>query len=63
MYHIDPEHAPRPSTPTELEHDSDAKQECDFCGAAIHRETVLARPGGDGGDLVVLCTKCEFGVD
>jgi hypothetical protein len=65
MYYIDTDHpTPRPATTPEPTHDeSEVTQECDFCGEPIRHETAVARPGGDGGEPVVLCTKCEFGVD
>jgi hypothetical protein len=64
MNYIDTEHpSPRPMTTDPAYDESDATRECDFCGEPVRRETAVARPGGDGGEPVVLCTKCEFGID
>lgn len=62
MYYIDQEQ-PHAMTPPKSAHDFDATRECDFCGEPVRSETAVPRPGGDGGEPVVLCTSCEFGVD
>ncbi len=37
--------------------------ECDWCGRAVSRETASERPGGDTGEVVLLCGQCAYGMD
>lgn len=48
------------TTPT-----SDVAYECDRCGQVVHRETARqwVVPSADGGEIVTLCSECEFGDD
>jgi hypothetical protein len=43
----------------------DALLECDWCGRPVRRETALERvqQGGDGSEVVLLCSECELGTD
>ncbi len=43
---------------------SDPPESCDWCGRPVSRETAVMRPvGGADGDVVPLCTQCEYGTN
>jgi hypothetical protein len=51
----------RPADQPGADVDSNAV-ECDWCGKLVPPGTAVERAGGDG-EVVVLCTACEFGAD
>lgn len=51
------------SNPTQASSTAEMAYECDWCGRAVTRETASERPGGDTGEVVLLCGPCAYGVD
>lgn len=40
-----------------------AAHECDWCGKSVSHETASERPGGDTGEVVLLCAQCAYGIE
>ena len=52
----------RLNDPLCAEIDAATALECDWCGKVVRPGAAVQRPSGNG-ELVVLCTECEFGAD